>query len=195
MRGSLSHAVQVYTKFTLPPGLSQKGQLQALGVPSTYSVFFTSLDYKTTVILTSPFRRCMQTTLAAFASVLPPVAINPTPLTILPQLQECGKEPCDTGSELESTKAMFPQGKLSLCDARKSKLTLYSFRLPRLEQLHRRLELERGLLRSDRGEAARAGQVGAQVVAGLQGGEGGRCVPSRLPAEAHQDASTRRFVA
>lgn len=109
---SLPHTSEPTREFNgrlLTCRLSQKGLLQALGVPSTYSTFFSSLDHTTTVILTSPFRRCLETTIAAFASVLPPVAPNPCQLIIRPELQECGKEPCDTGGDLEDTKQLFDQ--------------------------------------------------------------------------------------
>lgn len=100
------------------PVLTHKGHLQALGVASTYSVFFSSLDPATTLICSSPLRRTMQTTLASFSSVLPPVASSPVPLVILPQIQECGAEPCDRAASLEETKAMFPQAFLdwTTCD-------------------------------------------------------------------------------
>ncbi|KAK4046969.1 hypothetical protein OIO90_006361 [Microbotryomycetes sp. JL221] len=91
--------------------LQQKGQLQALSVPSTYSVFFESLDPKQTTLITSPLRRTIQTTLAAFASILPPIASNPVELLIMPECVETGSgwKPCDTGANLDETKLMFPQ--------------------------------------------------------------------------------------
>jgi broad specificity phosphatase PhoE len=87
----------------------QKGHLQSRAVPATYPTFFNSLSPATTLLLTSPFHRTVQTTLTAFASVLPPTSPTPIPLLILPQLQECGNQPCDTGDDLASTKTMFPQ--------------------------------------------------------------------------------------
>ncbi|KDE09875.1 hypothetical protein MVLG_00273 [Microbotryum lychnidis-dioicae p1A1 Lamole] len=90
------------------PVLTKTGELQALSVPSTYSTFFESLSLSSAVIVTSPFRRTMQTTMSAFASVLAPVSSSPIPLIILPQVQECGDQPCDTGGELSRVQAMFP---------------------------------------------------------------------------------------
>ncbi|SCV73433.1 BQ2448_7359 [Microbotryum intermedium] len=91
------------------PVLTRKGELQALSVPSAYSNFFASLSLSSALIVTSPFRRTMQTTMSAFASVLAPVSSTPIPLVILPQVQECGDQPCDTGGELSQVQAMFPQ--------------------------------------------------------------------------------------
>lgn len=94
----------------LDPVLTTVGQLQALSVPSTYNTFFNScLDPTTTLIVTSPLRRTLQTTLAAFASVLPPVSPNPVKVHIMPQAIEVGTEPCDRPGDLEETRQMYPQ--------------------------------------------------------------------------------------
>ena len=83
---------------------------QCLAIPTRYPNFFASLDPSDTVILVSPLRRTLQTMFLGFSSVLPPAAgANPIPVVILPQLQECGSWPCDTGGPLEETKAQFPQ--------------------------------------------------------------------------------------
>ncbi|GAA5964057.1 hypothetical protein JCM8115_000887 [Rhodotorula mucilaginosa] len=92
------------------PELTSRGVTQCLAIPTRYPNFFASLDPSDTVILVSPLRRTLQTMFLGFSSVLPPAAgSNPIPVVILPQLQECGSWPCDTGGPLEETKAQFPQ--------------------------------------------------------------------------------------
>ncbi|GAA6038322.1 hypothetical protein JCM8097_003943 [Rhodosporidiobolus ruineniae] len=92
----------------LDPELTSRGVTQCAAIPSSYPTFFNSLDPETTVILTSPLRRTMQTTMLGFSSLLPGKAEKPIPLVILPQLQECGAYPCDIGAPLEETKSLFP---------------------------------------------------------------------------------------
>lgn len=88
----------------------QRGVTQCLAIPTRYPNFFASLDPSDTVILVSPLRRTLQTMFLGFSSVLPPAAGDkPIPVVILPQLQECGSWPCDTGAPLETTKELFPQ--------------------------------------------------------------------------------------
>ncbi|KAK4046757.1 hypothetical protein OIV83_005862 [Microbotryomycetes sp. JL201] len=76
-----------------------------------YATFFASLDPAETTLITSPLRRTIQTTLAAFASLLPPVSTNPVNLIVMPECVETGSgvKPCDTGSDLEETRLLFPQ--------------------------------------------------------------------------------------
>lgn len=76
-----------------------------------YPNFFASLDPSDTVLLVSPLRRTLQTLLLGFSSVLPPAAQGDraVPVIVLPQLQECGSWPCDTGAPIETTKRLFPQ--------------------------------------------------------------------------------------
>ncbi|KAM0791875.1 hypothetical protein ACM66B_004130 [Microbotryomycetes sp. NB124-2] len=109
--GQALHNVEPEDHSIPDPILTQKGQLQALSVASRYACFFASLDPSQTTIITSPLRRTIQTTLAAFASLLPPVAAHPVRLAIMPECVETGSgvKPCDTGSDLEETKLLFPQ--------------------------------------------------------------------------------------
>ncbi|BGP57534.1 hypothetical protein JCM8202v2_005178 [Rhodotorula sphaerocarpa] len=90
-----------------------RGVTQCLSIPTMYTSFFAALqerDPSDTVFLVSPLRRTLQTLLLGFSSVLPPAAGDRAiQVVILPQLQECGSWPCDTGAPLEVTKSLFPQ--------------------------------------------------------------------------------------
>lgn len=93
----------------------QLGIRQVTAIPSRYPLLVSFLlrsisrsQSKKSLILTSPFTRTMQTTLLAFSRFFPPAASDTTiPLIILPELQECGSEPCDTGSDLSSKQKLF----------------------------------------------------------------------------------------
>ncbi|POY76286.1 hypothetical protein BMF94_0481 [Rhodotorula taiwanensis] len=93
------------------PDLTSRGVTQCLAIPTMYPNFFASLDPSDTVLLVSPLRRTLQTLLLGFSSVLPPAAQGDraVPVIVLPQLQECGSWPCDTGAPIETTKRLFPQ--------------------------------------------------------------------------------------
>ncbi|GJN93565.1 hypothetical protein Rhopal_006622-T1 [Rhodotorula paludigena] len=93
----------------LDPELTSRGITQCLAIPTTYPTFFASLDPSDTVILVSPLRRTLQTMMLGFSAYLPTAAEKPIPVVILPQLQECGAYPCDTGADLSETKRHFPQ--------------------------------------------------------------------------------------
>ena len=83
---------------------------QCIAIPTTYPNFFASLNPADTVILVSPLRRTLQTMLLGFSALLPSSTnADPIPVVILPQLQECGAFPCDTGAPLAETKELFPQ--------------------------------------------------------------------------------------
>ncbi|BGP42634.1 hypothetical protein JCM10450v2_006740 [Rhodotorula kratochvilovae] len=91
------------------PELTSRGVTQCIAIPTVYPTFFASLDPSDTIILVSPLRRTLQTMLLGFSALLPSSSSNPVPILILPQLQECGAFPCDTGAPLAETKAHFPQ--------------------------------------------------------------------------------------
>ncbi|GAA5864445.1 hypothetical protein JCM8547_005823 [Rhodosporidiobolus lusitaniae] len=93
----------------LDPELTSRGVTQCSAIPSTYPTFFHSLNAGNTIILVSPLKRTLQTTMLGFSSLLPSSSDKPVPLVILPQLQECGAFPCDIGGPLEETRERFPQ--------------------------------------------------------------------------------------
>ncbi|GAA5939984.1 hypothetical protein JCM3775_003246 [Rhodotorula graminis] len=94
----------------LDPELTSRGVTQCIAIPTTYPTFFSSLNPADTVILVSPLRRTLQTMLLGFSAHLPSSTNSkPIPVVILPQLQECGAFPCDTGAPLAETKERFPQ--------------------------------------------------------------------------------------
>ncbi|KAJ3086057.1 hypothetical protein HK102_013552 [Quaeritorhiza haematococci] len=76
-----------------------------LGVPSTSTSTSTPFD----LIVTSPLRRTLQTTLHAFGPLLKPhQSASRIPMYPLADLQETGDLPCDTGSSLEHLIKWFP---------------------------------------------------------------------------------------
>ena len=89
------------------PVLTTEGMKQAKSILKVYQF----LNHPT-LILTSPLRRTLQTTLRAFhpafnrkaAQLFPTVTPR---ILALPHLQETNEYPCDTGSSLESLKADF----------------------------------------------------------------------------------------
>lgn len=87
----------------------QLGQSQAKSIPKRYPTFISSLSPANSVIICSPFRRTIETSLLAFPTLLPPLAPIPIPFVIHPALQEINDGPCDTGADLDETKAHFPQ--------------------------------------------------------------------------------------
>ncbi|GAA5947694.1 hypothetical protein JCM10213_002081, partial [Rhodosporidiobolus nylandii] len=93
----------------LDPELTSRGITQCTSIPSTYPTFFSSLNADNTVILASPLKRTIQTTLLGFSSLLPSSTEKPVELRILPQLQECGPFPCDLGGPLPDTRERFPE--------------------------------------------------------------------------------------
>mgnify|MGYP001559181311 FL=1 len=85
----------------------QLGEAQAGSLKLTYPALFASLSPATSLIVSSPFRRTLQTTLLGFESLLPPSS-PALPLVLLPQVQECGSQPCDSGAPLHETRPLFP---------------------------------------------------------------------------------------
>ncbi|WFD36278.1 hypothetical protein MCUN1_003156 [Malassezia cuniculi] len=80
--------------------LTALGKQQAARVPALTAALQQSVD----VILSSPLRRTLQTTAAAYAPAISRLGGHKS-VVVLPQLQECNAVPCDTGSsraELES---------------------------------------------------------------------------------------------
>ncbi|GAA5972423.1 hypothetical protein JCM11641_001837 [Rhodosporidiobolus odoratus] len=92
----------------LDPELTSRGVTQCQAIPSVYPTFFASLSPENTVIIASPLKRTIQTTLLGFSSLLPSSTKQPVELRLLPQLQECGAYPCDIGGPLTETKSRFP---------------------------------------------------------------------------------------
>ncbi|GAA5972665.1 hypothetical protein JCM21900_002365 [Sporobolomyces salmonicolor] len=95
----------------LDPELTSRGITQCQAIPNTYPHFFASLSPDNTLIIVSPLRRTIQTLLLGFSAHLPhtndSTETPSIPLKILPELQECGSWPCDTGGPLSLTKARF----------------------------------------------------------------------------------------
>jgi len=125
--------------WSLPdPSLTPLGRQQASTIPSAYPALFEGAD----VILTSPLRRTMQTTLWGF----PKLKEGGVPLEIWPELQETQDHPCDRGSSRQALEAEFKE---AFCDfsncyegwtAKKGKFA------PTLEALRARaLEVRRSL--------------------------------------------------
>ncbi|KAM0746978.1 PGAM-domain-containing protein [Meredithblackwellia eburnea MCA 4105] len=156
--GQAFHNVQPEDKSLLDPFLTPLGVSQARTLSTSYPTLFSllhSTPREKTLLVTSPFRRTLQTTLIGFAELLPGPGYTPPPpktsgegrnsadeqgvapvysapppphsssshsppqshlgqgepqinLQLLPQLQECGSSPCDTGSALPTTIAHFP---------------------------------------------------------------------------------------
>lgn len=79
--------------------LTPLGRSQASSLPSST----TSLQPKVQLVVSSPLRRTLQTTLLGFPSPLKRLeaekGTGKSTLVILPQLQECNDLPCDTGSD------------------------------------------------------------------------------------------------
>ncbi|GAA5953654.1 hypothetical protein JCM3765_006928 [Sporobolomyces pararoseus] len=94
----------------LDPELTSRGITQCTSIPNTYPNFFQSLSPSDTLIVVSPLRRTIQTYLLGFSAFLPTTTTSQKesiPHMLLPELQECGNWPCDTGDELERTKERF----------------------------------------------------------------------------------------
>jgi len=85
------------------PPLTKLGVLQAQHIEKNHS------DIVPDLIICSPMRRTLQTTLLAFGTY-----IGGVPLVILPQLQETSNFPCDTGTERSSLEKEFPNLDFSL---------------------------------------------------------------------------------
>ncbi|KAJ3286658.1 hypothetical protein HK104_008926 [Borealophlyctis nickersoniae] len=84
--------------YSIPdPALSPLGETQAANTISPQL----PPQPKPDVIITSPFRRTLQTSLLAFGSTDIPIIAHPL-------FQECASKPCDTGSPLPDLLALFP---------------------------------------------------------------------------------------
>ncbi|KAK9894774.1 PGAM-domain-containing protein [Cystobasidium minutum MCA 4210] len=75
------------------PHLTALGKSQAKAIPTTYPSLFDNVD----IILSSPMRRTIETTLLGF----PKLKDGSVKLELLPDLQETAAHPCDTGSSRE----------------------------------------------------------------------------------------------
>ncbi|GAA6059834.1 hypothetical protein JCM10212_003746 [Sporobolomyces blumeae] len=91
----------------LDPELTSRGITQCTAIPNMYPNFFQSLSPDDTLILVSPLRRTVQTYLLGFSAYLPTASSSSIPHLLLPELQECGSWPCDTGADLDETKERF----------------------------------------------------------------------------------------
>ncbi|GAA5905495.1 uncharacterized protein JCM6883_005350 [Sporobolomyces salmoneus] len=92
------------------PELTSRGVTQCTSIANTYPNFFQSLSPSDTLIVVSPLRRTIQTFLLAFSAFLPTTTTSDEdsiPHMLLPELQECGSWPCDTGDDLDKTKERF----------------------------------------------------------------------------------------
>ncbi|KAK1761580.1 phosphoglycerate mutase [Echria macrotheca] len=82
------------------PPLTAAGQTQASSLASTFPN-----PESVTTIVSSPLRRTLQTTLAAFGRL---IETGTARLVLDPDLQERSDLPCDTGSAVETLRAEFP---------------------------------------------------------------------------------------
>lgn len=85
------------------PGLTELGFTQAAALATA----FPALD-SVAVILTSPLRRTIETTIAGFGDIIKKDSPDPAKLILDPDLQERSAEPCDTGSEVAVLQQRFP---------------------------------------------------------------------------------------
>lgn len=128
--GQAEHNANAERSFTLhsilDPNLTQIGVQQVGAIPQHNPLLIQLLRTSpphSALILTSPFNRTIETTLTGFHEFLPsssssssaassPSVADPErhliPLIILPALQECGAEPCDTGESIEIKRERFP---------------------------------------------------------------------------------------
>lgn len=79
------------------PALTENGVLQAKQLAQARL----GEDWRAEVLITSPLRRTLQTSLLGFAHLQLPLVFNPL-------LQETGEEPCDTGSDKAQLQQWFP---------------------------------------------------------------------------------------
>jgi broad specificity phosphatase PhoE len=90
--------------FTLPdPSLTSRGVRQAQRLVDNFSADALA---NVELIVTSPLRRCLQTVSNAFGRR---IDWGIVPVVVLPDLQETGDHPCDTGSSPAALEAEFPQ--------------------------------------------------------------------------------------
>jgi broad specificity phosphatase PhoE len=99
------------------PPLTDRGFAQARGMPREYAQLmvrprlgkvyprWTPLQDSCDLIVASPLRRTLQTTLFG----LEPCIRRGVPVILLGELQECGANPCDTGSSLDVLRSEFGQ--------------------------------------------------------------------------------------
>ena len=82
------------------PGLTPLGRKEA-------RLFLKNYEHhiKLTLIVTSPLRRCLQTTMIAFG---PMIRSREVRALAHPGLQECSNMPCDTGTPLDVLRDEFP---------------------------------------------------------------------------------------
>ena len=82
------------------PGLTPSGREQARLFPALYEYHI-----KPTLIVTSPLRRCLQTTSLAFGAMIRSGEVR---AVAHPGLQEVSTDPCDTGTPLDALREEFP---------------------------------------------------------------------------------------
>jgi len=87
------------------PGLTAQGFVQASSLATTFSALAS-----TAVILTSPLRRTIETTLAGFGGIFNNTDNKKKAVELIldPDLQERSDLPCDTGSDPSTLKSLFP---------------------------------------------------------------------------------------
>lgn len=85
------------------PGLTELGFSQAVALATG----FPALD-SVAVILSSPLRRTIETTITGFGNMIKNDSSDAVKLILDPDLQERSAEPCDTGSEVVVLQQRFP---------------------------------------------------------------------------------------
>jgi len=82
------------------PALTALGRSQARDIPATFSDVFPDAITPTPLVVCSPMRRTIETTLLGFPGLPKPV--------FMPELQEINDLPCDTGSAPSRLTSLFP---------------------------------------------------------------------------------------
>jgi broad specificity phosphatase PhoE len=87
------------------PGLTSQGFTQASSLATSFPALAS-----TAVILTSPLRRTIETTLAGFGGIISNTNNKKKAVELIldPNLQERSDLPCDTGSDPSALKSLFP---------------------------------------------------------------------------------------
>jgi hypothetical protein len=171
----------------LDPELTSRGTTQCAAIPSTYPTFFASLDPENTVILTSPLKRTIQTTLLGFSSLLPSSTDKSVPLIILPELQGAFFFLCCLLTLSLTSRTLHRMRSLPLRPRRTPRRNKTAFPTTVAELGRRRsgagLEQERGAFRGDGGEERSKGEMGEEVFEGVEVREGRRREPSWVVEE------------
>lgn len=81
------------------PNLTSHGQHQAFSIGISYA-----FNHKISHVVSSPMQRCIRTAIVAFEHIFP----QGKKVILLPELQDTGVSPYDTGQPPQALEALFP---------------------------------------------------------------------------------------